>query len=216
MPLSQADVFIIDDDALIRDSLEQLVKSVGLKAESFSSVQAFLAITIPDKPICLVSDIRMPNLSGLELQDILLKKETAIPIIFITGHGTVAMSVRAMKAGAVDFLQKPFEDQELLDAIHYAIEQHRITRLEQIEIKAIKQRLKSLTTREHQIIILVVAGMLNKQIAYALKMNENTVKSHRARLMRKMDVNSLAELVRATEKAGIFPPKVTPNQLKNQ
>ena len=207
MTLSDAVVFIVDDDALIRDSLAQLVKSVGLKAETFSSAQTFLESDLPDKPSCLVLDIRMPGLSGLDLQDELTKRGFSIPIIFITGHGTVPMSVRAMKAGAVDFLQKPFEDQELLDAIHRAIEQNRQTRLEKTELKEIEQRVKSLTLREHEVLVLVTAGMLNKQIAYDLKMSENTVKTHRARIMRKMAVESLAELVRVTEKAGIHPPK---------
>ena len=207
MTLTEAVVFVVDDDELIRDSLEQLVKSVGLKVETFSSAQAFLDTDIPDKPSCLVLDIRMPGMSGLDLQDELEKRDFSIPIIFITGHGTVPMSVRAMKAGAVDFLQKPFEDQELLDTIHHAIEQNIHTRLEQTEIKEIEQRVKSLTLREHEILVLVAGGMLNKQIAYDLKMSENTVKTHRARIMRKMEVESLAGLVKATEKIGIHTHK---------
>ena len=207
MTLSDAVVFVVDDDALIRDSLEQLIKSVGLKAETFSSARAFLDTELPNKPSCLVLDIRMPGLSGLDLQDELAKRGFSIPIIFITGHGTVPMSVRAMKAGAVDFLQKPFEDQQLLDAIHHAIEQNRDTREGQAEIKEVEQRVKSLTLREHEVLVLVAAGMLNKQIAYELKMSENTVKTHRARIMRKMAVESLADLVRATEKAGILRSK---------
>ncbi|RLE06227.1 MAG: DNA-binding response regulator [Bacteroidetes bacterium] len=201
MTISEAVVYIVDDDSLIRNSLAQLVKSVGLKAETFSSAQAFLDTELPDKPGCLVLDIRMSGLSGLDLQDELVKRGISIPIIFITGHGTVPMSVRAMKAGAVDFLQKPFEDQELLDIIHQAIKQNRQTRMELAEINKIEQRIKSLTLREHEILVLVTAGMLNKQIAYDLKLSENTVKTHRARIMRKMEVESLAELVRATEKA---------------
>ena len=207
MTISDAAVFVVDDDALIRDSLEQLVKSVGLQVETFSSTQAFLDTELPDTPSCLVLDIRMPGLSGLDLQDELVKRGISIPIIFITGHGTVPMSVRAMKAGAVDFLQKPFEDQELLDIIHHAIEQNKQKRIYQTEIVEIKQRIKSLTLREHEILVLVTAGMLNKQISYDLKLSENTVKSHRARIMRKMEVESLAELVRATEKVGLHPPK---------
>ncbi len=214
MTIFDADVFIVDDDSLIRDSLEQLVKSVGFKAETFSSAQAFLNTELSDKPGCLILDIRMPGLSGLELQDELVKKEIPIPIIFITGHSTVPMSVRAMKAGAVDFLQKPFEDQELLDLIHHSIEQNRQKRLEQVEINKVEQRIKSLTLREHEILLLVTDGQLNKRIAYDLKMSENTVKTHRARIMRKMEVESLAELVRVTEKAGIHAtpsPKKTNN-----
>ncbi len=205
MTIFDAAVFVVDDDALICDSLAQLVKSVGLKANTFSTTEAFLDIELPDKPSCLVLDIRMPGMSGLDLQDEMLKRGISIPIIFITGHGTVPMSVRAMKAGAVDFLQKPFEDQELLDLIHHAIKQNRNTRLERVEINKIKQRIKSLTLREHEILVHVIAGTLNKQIAYHLDMSENTVKTHRARIMRKMAVESLAELVRATEKAGISP-----------
>jgi len=203
MTIFDADVFIVDDDSLIRDSLEQLVKSVGFKAETFSSARAFLDTELPGRPSCLILDIRMPGLSGLDLQDELVKKGVLIPIIFITGHGTVPMSVRAMKAGAVDFLQKPFEDQELLDLIHHAIDRNRQTRLEQVEINKIEQRVKSLTMREHEILLFVTDGQLNKRIAYDLKMSENTVKTHRARIMRKMEVESLAELVRVTEKVGI-------------
>ncbi len=205
MTLSDAVVYIVDDDELIRDSLRVLVKSVGLHAEAFSSAQLFLDARLPDRPSCLVLDIRMPGLGGLDLQNELQKKDISIPIIFITGHGTVPMSVRAMKAGAVDFLQKPFEDQELLDAIQHAITQHSHLRIEQREINDIHKRIQSLTSREHEIFVFVVVGMLNKQIAYDLKLSENTVKTHRARLMRKMEVESLAELVRASEKAGIHP-----------
>ena len=205
MTLSDAFVFIVDDDALIRDSLEQLIKSVGLKAETFSSARAFLNTELPDKSCCLVLDIRMPGLSGLELQARLEKSGRAIPIIFITGHGTVPMSVKAMKAGAVDFLQKPFDDQELLDAINHAIEQNRQARLEQAEIDEIKQHIESLTLREHEVLIPVISGMLNKEIAYNFNMSESTVKTHRAHIMRKMAVKSFAELVRAAQKYGIHP-----------
>ncbi|RLB69481.1 MAG: DNA-binding response regulator [Deltaproteobacteria bacterium] len=205
MNISAAVVFIVDDDPLIRDALDQLVRSVGLTAETFSSARAFLDTELPDQPGCLVSDIRMPELSGLDLQDELIKKGVSIPIIFMTGHGTVPMSVRAMKAGALDFIEKPFEDQELLDAINRAIKQSRMVRTEQAEIDAIEQRLNLLTLREHEILTFIIAGKLNKQIAYDLGMSENTVKTHRARIMRKMSVNSLAELVRSTEKIALQP-----------
>jgi FixJ family two-component response regulator len=198
-----AAVLVVDDDHLIRDALEQLIKSVGLKAYTFSSAQEFLEKDLPDVPCCLISDIRMPGLSGLDLQDELAKKGLKIPVIFITGHGTVPTSVRAMKAGAVDFLQKPFEDQELLDAIHNAIEQNRQTRKEQAEIGEIKRRVESLTPREYEVLSLVTAGMLNKQIAYDLKLSENTVKTHRAHIMQKMKAESLADLVRLTEMVDI-------------
>jgi FixJ family two-component response regulator len=198
-----AAVLVVDDDHLIRDALEQLIKSVGLKAYTFSSAQEFLEKDLPDVPCCLISDIRMPGLSGLDLQDELAKNGLKIPVIFITGHGTVPTSVRAMKAGAVDFLQKPFEDQELLDAIHNAIEQNRQTRKEQAEIGEIKRRVESLTPREYEVLSLVTAGMLNKQIAYDLKLSENTVKTHRAHIMQKMKAESLADLVRLTEMVDI-------------
>ena len=205
MAICDADVFVVDDDSLVRNSLGRLVKSVGLKADTFSSAEMFLDTELPDKAGCLVLDIRMDGLSGLDLQDELIKRGISIPIIFITGHGTVSMSVRAMKAGAMDFLRKPFEDQELLDAIYHAIKRDRNARMEQAEIHEIKQRIASLTLREHEILVLVIAGMLNKRIACKLEMSENTVKTHRSRIMQKMQVKSLAKLVKATEKVGIDP-----------
>ncbi len=205
-------VFIVDDDELIRDSLEQLIKSVGIKTSSLSSAQAFLEVELPDTPCCLVLDIRMPGMSGLDLQTELEKRNVSLPIIFITGHGTVPMSVRAMKAGAVDFLQKPFEDQELLDAIHHALEQNRHRIKENAELSQIAQCLHSLTKREHEVLNLVGTGMLNKHIADKLTVSENTIKTHRARIMRKMEVDSVAELVRATEKAS--RAKISP-QIEN-
>lgn len=207
MTSSDATVFIVDDDPLILDALKQLIKSVGLGAQTFSSAEEFLEQDLPETPSCLILDIRMPRLSGFDLQDELAKRGLTIPIIFVTGHGSVPLSVRAMKGGAVDFIQKPFEDQDLLDAIHHAIEKDRQTRMEQAEIREIKRRVESLTPRENEVLVLAAAGMLNKQIAYDLGMSENTVKSHRARIMRKMKVASLAELVRLTERAGIRPDK---------
>ncbi len=208
--MSQSDisVFIIDDDELIRDSLEQLIKSVGLKAKTFSSARAFLNTRLADNPSCLVTDIRMPGMSGLELQDELLKRDCLIPIIFITGHGTVPMSVRAMKSGAVDFLQKPFEDQELLDVIHHAVEQNVYARSEQIKIQDLKQRIETLSMREYDVLIPIISGMLNKEIAHKLGVSESTVKTHRAHIMQKMAVDSFAELVRAIEKLGIYPVQI--------
>ena len=205
----EASVFVVDDDPLIRDALEQLIKSVGLKAYAFSSAREFLEKDLPDEPSCLILDIRMPGLSGLDLQDELVKRGLTIPVIFITGHGTVPMSVRAMKNGAVDFLQKPFEDQELLDAINNAIEQNRQTRMEQAEIRQIKQRVESLTPREHEVLVLVTAGMLNKQIAGELAIAEDTVKIHRGRVMQKLGIVSVAELVRLCEKVGVKPAEVS-------
>jgi len=196
-------VFIVDDDELVRDSLEQLIKSTGLKAETFSSAQAFLDVDLPDLASCLILDIRMPGLSGLELQNMLIKRGTLIPIIFITGHGTVPMSVRAMKAGAMDFLQKPFEDQELLDLVNQALVQNKQTKEEQATSEAVQKCIDSLTNRELDILLHVVTGMLNKQIAFDLKISESTVKTHRARIMRKMKVESFADLIRATELVGL-------------
>jgi len=201
MTMTDAAVFVVDDDPLVRDSLAQLIRSIGLTADTFPSAQAFLEAKLPDQPACLVLDIRMAGMSGLDLQDTLLKRGNILPIIFITGHGTIPMSVRAMKAGALDFLMKPFEDQELIDLIYLAIEKNRQERQDQAELKTIAQRLESLTAREHDVLVLVTAGKLNKQIAFKLDISENTVKTHRARVMRKMETESLAELVRVTEKA---------------
>ncbi len=205
MTISDAVVYIVDDDELIRDSLRTLVKSVGLQAETFSSAHQFLETILSDRLGCLVLDIRMPGLGGLDLQSELQKMHVSLPIIFITGHGTVPMSVRAMKAGAIDFLSKPFEDQELLDTIQQAIKKHNHIRIKENEINDIRRLVQSLTSREHEVLALVISGMLNKQIANDLKLSENTVKTHRARLMRKMEVESFAELVRNSEKAGIHP-----------
>lgn len=203
----EATVFVVDDDPLIRDALKILIGSVGLKVHTFSSAREFVDHDLPDEPCCLVLDIRMPFLSGLDLQNELAKRDLTIPVIFITGHGTVPLSVRAMKAGAMDFIQKPFEDQDLLDAIYLAIKQDRQAKLVQAESSEIKGRLKSLTPREYEVLTLVVAGMLNKQIAFDLELSENTVKTHRARVMKKMQAESLADLVRLSENAGIDPHK---------
>ncbi len=196
MTIDDSIVYIVDDDPLIRDSLAQLVKSVGLKVETFSSARAFLDKETDKTPCCLVLDIRMPGLSGLDLQQALQADNRMIPIIFITGHGTVPVSVQAMKAGAVDFLQKPFEDQELLDGIHQAIQRNRAQRISLLEKKAVIKRFDSLTPREHEVLDLVRQGFLNKQIADKLGMTENTVKSHRRRIMQKMEADSLASLIR--------------------
>jgi len=211
MELKDTLVFIVDDNQLVRDSLKQLVKSINLEASTFSSAQDFLDAELPDKSCCLILDVRMPKLSGLELQEKLQKKGSIIPIIFISGHGTVPISVRAMKAGAVDFLQKPFEDQVLIDAIHHALIKNKQTRQVQLEVNKIKKKIQSLTQRESEVLIPVVSGVLNKEIAYRFNMSESTVKTHRAHIMQKMEVNSLAELVRATEKAGICPQKTNRN-----
>ena len=201
MTQTDVSVFIVDDDELVRILLEELVKSVGLKVQSFSSAEVFLeTFKQPLNPCCLVSDVRMPSLSGLDLQDELIKRGTSIPIIFISGYGTVPMSVRAMKSGAVDFIQKPFENQELLDTIHRAINNDRKVKLAQGEASEVEKGLKSLTKREHEVLELAVKGTLNKVIGDRLNMSENTVKTHRRHIMKKMEVGSLVELVRIIEK----------------
>lgn len=196
-------VFIVDDDPLVLGAVETLIKSVGFEVNTFSSAQAFLESDLPDEPACLVLDIRMPGLSGLDLQDELAARGLTLPVIFVTGHGTVPLSVRAMKAGAVDFLQKPFEDQDLLDAVQRAIEEDGQARVERRETGEIKRRVESLTQRETQVLHGVAEGKLNKQIAHDLGLSENTVKTHRAHIMQKMQADSLADLIRLTGKAGI-------------
>ena len=201
-------VFIVDDDPSVRKALKRLIESVGLEVETLTSAQEFSDQEQPDKPSCLVLDVRMPGLSGLDLQDELAARGLNMPIIFITGHGNIPMGVRAMKAGAVDFIEKPFDDQALLDAIHQAIEQDRKARLEQAKIREILRRVGLLTHRERQVFALVVTGIFNKQIAFELGTSEKTIKVHRARIMQKMQAKSLADLVRLAEKAGVYPPKV--------
>lgn len=196
-------IYVVDDDASVRKSLERLITSMDFHVEIFTSAQEFLRFDRPDRPCCLVLDIRMPGISGLDLQEELTVANYTIPIIFITGHGDIPMSVRAMKKGAVDFLTKPFDDQDLLDAIHKAIEQDKSTKQEQSEISEIQKCVDSLTSRERDVFALIVTGMLNKQVAYTLKVSEKTVKVHRARVMQKMHAKSLAHLVRMADKVGI-------------
>jgi FixJ family two-component response regulator len=196
----EATVFVVDDDTSVRTALKRLIKSLGFKVETFDSAQAFLKHGPHDGPACLVLDIRMPGMSGIELQEQLTDTGLGMPIIFITGHGNIPMSVKAMKAGAVDFIEKPFEDQNLIDAINVAIKKNMKFRTEQAEIKDLQQRADSLTPREHEVFILVASGMLNKQIAFDLGMSEKTVKVHRARVMQKMKAESLADLVRIAER----------------
>jgi len=196
----EAVVFVIDDDESLRDALRSLIRSVGLRVETFASAQEFLRNAQPDVPACLILDVRMPGLSGLDLQRELAAAQIHIPIIFITGHGDIPMSVRAMKAGAVEFLTKPFRDQDLLDAIQQALERDRAFRSQQAEHAALDQRYQTLTPRETEVFALVVKGLLNKQIALQLGTSEITVKLHRRQVMEKMQAHSLADLLRMSER----------------
>jgi FixJ family two-component response regulator len=193
-------VFVIDDDRMIREGLQSLIRSVGLRVETFASAQEFLGAKRPDAPACLVLDVRMPELSGLDLQLKLRDGGIPIPIIFITGHGDIPMSVRAMKEGAYEFLTKPVRGQDLLDAVQKAIASDRALRKGRQEVDEIRGRFESLTPRENEVLDLIVAGLLNKQIADQLGMSELTVKTHRAHVMEKTHADSLAHLVRMAEK----------------
>jgi RNA polymerase sigma factor (sigma-70 family) len=189
-------VFVVDDDSSVRSSLKFLMSSVGLQVESFDSADALLQRKLPDAPSCLVLDVRLRGLSGLDFQRELAARNCHMPIIFITGHGDIPMTVRAMKAGAVEFLTKPFRDQDLLDAVRIALEKDRERREREEEVSDLKERFNSLTPREQKVISLVVSGMLNKQIADQLGTAENTVKVQRSRAMEKMHAQSVAELVK--------------------
>jgi FixJ family two-component response regulator len=196
-------VFLIDDDPSVRDALDGLLRSVGLQVQSFGSAQEFLRVKLPDAPACLVLDVRLPGPSGLDFQRDLAESNSPLPIIFITGHGDIPMSVKAMKAGAVEFLTKPFRDQELLDAIQQGIERDRTRRQEAAIIAGLQERYRALTPRERDVMACVVTGRLNKQIAADLDLSEVTVKVHRGQVMRKMLAKSLADLVRMADKLGV-------------
>lgn len=193
-------VFVVDDDLSVREALSSLIRSVGLRVETFASAQDFLRHQRPDATACLVLDVRMPGLSGLDLQRELAHAGERIPIIFITGHGDIPMSVRAMKAGAVEFLPKPFRDEDLLDAIREALERDQVARQQRAELAEIQDKYDTLTSREREVIVLIVKGMLNKQVAAELGITEITIKVHRRHIMQKMRAKSLSALVRMVEK----------------
>ncbi len=203
MNVDRANVFVVDDDPSMRRALETLLRSVGHDVHLFSSAAEFMQASRPDAPGCLVLDVRLPGMSGLAFQQELAKAGIALPIIFITGHGDVPMTVRAMKAGAAEFLTKPFDDQVLLDAIHAAIERDRARRRETASLSALQVRYDELTDRERQVMKLVVAGWVNKRIAAELGLSVVTVKVHRAQVMRKMLAKSVADLVRMADRLGV-------------
>ena len=204
---AEALVYVVDDDASLRASLQDLLESVGLRVAACASAQEFLRCPHPEVPSCLVLDVRLPGLSGLELQQELAKGDLAMPIIFITGHGDIPMSVQAMKAGAVDFLSKPFRDQDLLDAVHQALARDRHAHAQRAKVEELRRRFEALTPRQRDVMARMVAGLLTKQIAGELGTSEATVKTHRQQVMAKMRAASLADLIRIADQLGLLPPK---------
>jgi FixJ family two-component response regulator len=193
-------IFVVDDDASVRDAIGNLLESVGLRAKVFESTEAFWKVPRPDAPSCLVLDVRLPGINGLEFQEQLAKANVSIPIIFITAHGDVPMTSRAMKAGAIEFLMKPFQKEDLLAAVYHGLGRDRIHREEQAEVSILQSRVAQLTPREREVMDLVVTGLINKQVGAQLGLSEVTVKIHRSRVMQKMEAASLADLVRISDK----------------
>jgi FixJ family two-component response regulator len=209
LPDSEAIVFVVDDDASVREALGRLIRSAGMRVEAFASAEAFLTRPRADGPACLVLDVRLPDLSGLDLQRRMAEANNEILIVFITGHGDIPTTVRAMKAGAVEFLTKPLVDTDVLESIRQAVARDRTSRDHQAETAAVRARYASLTPREAEVMAWVVSGLLNKQIAGELGISEETVKVHRGHVMRKMEADSLADLVRMSGKLDIPPPRTT-------
>jgi RNA polymerase sigma factor (sigma-70 family) len=203
MTEEQPVAFVIDDDAMVRDAVADLLRSVGLRVQAFGSTQEFLQSKRPNAPGCIVLDVRLPGASGLEFQRTLTESNIQLPVIFITGHGDISMSVRAMKSGAIEFLTKPLREQELLDAVQAGIERDRARRQQAQLVAELQERLNSLTSREREVLSLVITGRPNKQIGYELGLSEMTVKVHRSQIMRKMRAKSLVELVRMADTLGV-------------
>jgi FixJ family two-component response regulator len=207
LPENNAQVFVVDDDAGVRNALDKLLRSVGLRVSTFGSAAEFLASQTPDAPSCLVLDVRLPGLSGLDFQTALADADIRVPIIFITGHGDIPMTVRAMKAGAVEFLSKPFRDQDLLDAVQAGLDRDRARRDSDKAMSGLQSAYRALTAREQEVMPLVTAGLMNKQIAAEIGVSEITVKVHRGNVMRKMGAKSLADLVRMADMLGLGQAK---------
>lgn len=200
-------VFVVDDDSAVGVSIKRLLHSVGLEARHFTSASEFLRAKHPDAPGCIVLDVRLPDLSGLDLQQELAKANVDLPVIFVTGHADIPMTVRAMKAGAVEFLTKPFREQELLEAVQRAISRHRQTRDQRASMRVLQSRYELLTPREREVYPLIASGLLNKQVAAELNASEKTIKVHRGQLMQKMEAHSLSDLIRMAEQLGVLSPR---------